>query len=184
MRTSGGVCLDLRRGDICAPVADAKLVRDAQTHVAVNARTGVPARVGKPGMIHAHRQHIFIGVEFQMGRQIALETRISIRPSADRMPVDPDFRVVVHAVELNRHDFVFVCRIQAEMFAIAGDSSGSIAVAAAPLGAKRALRCSSRAANSPAPGRIVEFRHHGLGEFTPAKEPISIKVHIDSGFGF
>jgi hypothetical protein len=49
----GGLRRDAWRGDERAPVGDRKRIGDAETDVAVDARAGVPARVGDLGVVDA-----------------------------------------------------------------------------------------------------------------------------------
>ena len=105
-RDRRGCAVTIGRGDERAPVRDAERVGHAQPHVPVDARAGVPARVGKSRVIHAHGDDVVRAVERHERRQRTLEARVAVRPAADEVSVDPHFGVVVDAVELDRDDLV------------------------------------------------------------------------------
>src|ERR1039458_5430613 len=88
-------------------------------------------------MIHAHGDDVVVGIPFQIRRQVILKTGKTERPSADELAVDPDFGMVINAVELNRDEFIFLRRVEPEMFAIPADAAGRVATAAAIFRAER-----------------------------------------------
>jgi len=51
-------------------MGDMEWIGYAQPNVPVDAGAGVPARVGVPRMIHAHRDNVCVRAEFQAGRQV------------------------------------------------------------------------------------------------------------------
>ena len=118
-------------------MADVQRVGHDQPHVAVDARTGVPARVGKPRMVHPHRDDIFIRAKLQAGRQVTRKAGIPVGPRADEHAVDPDLRVIIDAVELNRDAPAFLGGVEMEMFAIPAEAARRITVAAGVIGAER-----------------------------------------------
>ena len=93
---------------------DAQRVRDDKPHVSVNARAGVKTRIGKTRMIHAHGDDIVIGIRISDMASNRIQNRIKPNGrAADELAVDPDFGIVINAVEFNRHKFVFLRRDRA-----------------------------------------------------------------------
>src|SRR5215469_1491715 len=76
-------------------------------------------------MIHSHREHVCGITEFQMRREAAFETGITIGPAANEVAVDPDFGVVVNTFKFNSHEFGFGGCVETETFAIPAHTSRS-----------------------------------------------------------
>lgn len=95
-------------GDKRAAVVDAERVGDAQAGVAIDARAGVPAGVGKFRMIHADGKDIIDAAETQMRRQVVLEADVAEGAFAEGLTVEPDFGVVVDAVKLDDISSLYV----------------------------------------------------------------------------
>ena len=161
-------------------MADAKLVRDPQAHMPIDAGAGVPAGIGEAEWSTRTATTFSSAPNLTVGRQVALETRISVGPAADEMAVDPDLRVVVHAVELDRDELVFVRRVQLEMLAIPADAAGGVAVAAAVLGAERSFDAPVVRQVDLTPAGVVERGHDRGGEVALAESPVKIKIHVGS----
>src|SRR5579864_1983531 len=101
----------------------------------VNARSGIPAGVGKSGMVDPHSQDVFSSEACER-RQSALEARIAVRPAAHEMTIKPNLGIVIDAVELDRDELVGIVGVEPEMSTIPADTTGGITVAAAVLGAQ------------------------------------------------
>ena len=125
MRSVARPLFYLRGGHKHAPIAYVKFVIYTQADVTVNARPGVPAGVGQPGVIHANRKYVLFLAEFQIRRQFKLETGITIRPASDELAVDPNFGVAIYAVEFDGYGIAFAGRVEFKVFAVPGDPAGA-----------------------------------------------------------
>ena len=164
-------------------MGDMQRVRINQPHIPVDARAGVEAGVGEPRMIYAHGHDIVRPRAFHIRGEVTGEAGEAKGPGADELAVDPDLRVVIHAVEFDGHVPAGLRRIKLEVFAIPGDAAGGEAVAAAVLRAERPLDAPIvRDAERPPLG-VGKHGHHGGGEVAPAEEPMGVKILRDAGRG-
>ena len=117
---------------------DAQWLRDDEPHVAINSRAGVKTRISVTRMIHAHGDDV-VRIPFQIRRQIVFKTNKAKRSRPHKLAVDPNFGMVINAIEFNRHKLVFLRRVDLEMFSIPADAAGHEAIAAAEFRAERTL---------------------------------------------
>ena len=72
---------------------------DRKPNMPVDAAAGVKARIGRNGVVNAHRHQVGSWTEIEVSRKLVLERRISVRPVAEEVAVDPHVAVAVDAVE-------------------------------------------------------------------------------------
>ena len=72
---------------------------DGEPNMPVDAAAGVKARIGRNGVVNAHRHQVGSWTEIEVSRKLVLERRISVRPVAEEVAVDPHVAVAVDAVE-------------------------------------------------------------------------------------
>src|SRR5215469_3735238 len=98
--------------------------------MAVDARAGIPARVGLAGVVHLHGDDVIAG-EVEVWRELVSEADIAEGALAKVVAVDPDFGIHVDAVELDGDFAVAPSRRHAEGLAIPADARGREAACAA-----------------------------------------------------
>ena len=74
----------------------------AQPDVAVEAGTGVPARVGL-GAVVGGDENLIVRAVLQVGSEIDEEARVPVGVQGHQLPVDRDLGVHHHALELELH---------------------------------------------------------------------------------
>ena len=82
---------------------------------AVDARAGIPAAVGLVGVAGDHLQHVF-GVKVQLPGQVCLEVGVAVGVERQLLAVEPDFGVVVHALEFQHKGLALQGCIRGEAF--------------------------------------------------------------------
>ena len=165
-------------------VADVKRVGHAEADIPVDAGARVPAGVPDARVVHADGQNVFVGAEFQQWRQIAGEAFVPVGPPAHQKTVEPDLRMVVHAVQLEGHPVSPLRRIHLEVPAIPGDPAGGESVAVAILLAKRPLDAPVVGDVDPPPARVVKTGLHRNRRRAHGKAPAEIKVLVGSAGPF
>jgi len=128
-----------------------------QPGVPVDARAGIPARGGLRSVVHFHSHHI-VAAGIQVRGKVVGETDVPERPLPQELAVDPDFAVLVGAIDLDGHLPVFIRRGQAEMLPVPPDSRGREAT-----GASARLGWDEGALDAPIV-RQVETAPSGIGE--------------------
>lgn len=131
-KSNGGFFLgNLRRRDIGAPVGDMDLVHFHEPDMAIDSGTRIPATatrldIGTDGNV------VWLAAVFQIGREVVAQTHISIRAMPEKVPIDPDLAVHIHAVKIDGDFFAFVRFRQSEGFAIPPDATRQIPDSATP----------------------------------------------------
>src|ERR1017187_10141221 len=140
----------LRRGDKRGPLLQVHVVHHQQTHMAIDARPGEPARGRLLLVIGAHGEHVLLAGGVEMAGQFVAEAHIPIGPLAERKTVDPNFAVGNYAIELHEH---------AARRGIGGRHQGTLPAPPSPRGAAAtggSTKClryqpSPEGTNAPAP---------------------------------
>ena len=133
-----GLLFYFRRRHRRSPMRDVQWFRDDEPHVPINSRACIETRISVTRMIHAHGDDV-VRMPVQIRRQLVFKSDVTVWPLANKLAVDPDFAMVIHAVEFNRHQFVFQYRVELEVFAIPADAAGHEAIAAAIFRVQRAF---------------------------------------------
>ena len=131
-------------------------------------------------MIYPHREHILIGSKLQDVGQITGEARETVGPPAYPKTIEPDLSIIVCAVQFEHHPFALIRRIHLEMPAIPGNTAGRVSVAAAAVGAKRALDAPVMRHVDLPPGGVVEIGLHRHRSPAQAEPPPEIEIDINS----
>ncbi|OPZ19541.1 MAG: hypothetical protein BWZ10_00916 [candidate division BRC1 bacterium ADurb.BinA364] len=178
----GALGADFGRRGVEAPVGDPRFVRGGQPDVAVNARSGVPARIGMIRIVHSHGENVF-AFRAQERSQLVFEAHVAVRPLAQMAAVDPDIGVHVNAVEFDENAAIRPSRIEAELLAIPSDARGEES-AFCPGG--RVLIHSAldspvvRQIQAP-PGRIVVIQALRAWRFAQLETPALVERGANSG---
>src|ERR1035437_8828462 len=88
-------------------------------------------------MVHAHGNDIAVGIPFQIQCQVILKTSKAKLSATDELSIDTVFGMFKNTDKLNRHELVFLRRVEPEMFSIPADAAGCETIAAAIFRAKR-----------------------------------------------
>lgn len=120
-------------------------------------------------VIDARREHV-LGVEFEIARQIELEADVAVGSLADELIVEPYFRVVIDAVELNGHDFALVRGLKLEVLSMPADAARGVTVAAAVTRAERRLVAPTMRHTHGSPARLAVLKTGGHRINTPVDE--------------
>src|ERR1700743_3817711 len=86
-------------------------------------------------MVHTPGEDV-VAAKLDVGGEIALKTRKTIRPPAHELAVEPYFGVVIHAIKFKGHRGAGLVGAQLKMFAIQPQAAGRVAIATAILGGK------------------------------------------------
>ena len=176
-RQAGMVLGHFIGGDVSAPLPHVHGAELAQPHVAVDAASGVPARVGLLGIVHPHGQHVF-GSPLQVGRQVVAERDVSVGARAQRMAVDVDGAVHVHAIKVYVEAFALVRLVHGKGFAVPAHASGQRASASARRIVFRKIALDGpivRQVQLP-PLRVVVGGLRGIGNIAKPECPAGGKV--------
>src|ERR1035441_9057801 len=88
-----------RRRDVGLPRRDMDRSGYVEPHMAINARPGIPARVGHYAVVDAHRQDVGRPAQTEVRRQVVLKGGVAVWPGAKQHTVDPDRAVAIYAIE-------------------------------------------------------------------------------------
>ena len=147
---------------------------DHQPDVAIDARARIPAR-GRFLGHEAHGDYVF-RAEFEIGREVELETAVAVRPAAEFMAVQPDGGVRHGAIELNGVELAFVGGGHGEVLAIpARAEDGQTAGGGTVLDVEGAFDGPIVRQIQGAPRRIVEGGLLGAGGFGFEEFPILVE---------
>ena len=176
-RQAGMVLGHFIGSNVSAPLRHVHGTELAQPHVAVDAAPGVPARVGLLGIVHPHGQHVF-GSPLQVGRQVVAERDVSVGARAQRMAVDVDGAVHVHAIKVYVEAFALVRLVHGKGFAVPAHASGQRASASARRIVFRKIALDGpivRQVQLP-PLRVVVGGLRGIGNIAKPECPAGGKV--------
>src|ERR1035437_1092487 len=94
LRLAGERCCD-----IGFPRRDMDRPGYVEPDMAINARPGIPARVGHHAVVDADRQDVGRPAQTEVRRQVVLKGGVAVWPGAKQDTVDPDGAVAIHAIE-------------------------------------------------------------------------------------
>src|ERR1017187_7617089 len=111
-------------------------IRQSEPNVPIDARAGVPARIGYDAMVHTNCNHVGRTVT-EMWCQVVLKGDIPVRPRAQADTVDPNSAAAVDAIEADRNLPSTRRRRKGEILAVPTDPARQETRAAGVLGAVR-----------------------------------------------
>lgn len=117
----GRLLRDARGGDKDTPLGDVLLRTGEQTHMAVDARAGIPA--GAPGFGVQADGHDIIAAPVHKGGEVYPERGIAIRMAAGLVAVDPHFGVGHRSVEIQIGPLSLLRGRQRELLAVPADAA-------------------------------------------------------------
>src|SRR5690606_10620844 len=123
---------------IYTPLLQVHGCRPYQPHVAVNARAGVPARIGIVAMVYPYGQYIFLAIP-NIRREVIHKRNIAVGTFAKRLPVDEHFTVVVYTLEVNVQLLAAVFRGHVNRFTVPADAPRQVTRGARQRGTERLL---------------------------------------------
>src|SRR4029077_1467281 len=158
-------------------MVDAHPARGHQTDVAVDAGARVPARVGLLRVVRPYGDDVARRAVAEPRRQLVRERAVAVRPLPQVMPVDPDFAVAIHPVELDEHEPARVPLGYGERLAVPAHAAGQrsaagtrgIGIAELPLDAPVVRYIQA------APAGVVERRFLSAGDVTQMESPRAVE---------
>ena len=150
------------------PLREVDLGSRHDPDVAVDARTGIPPRIGITAVIHPHGQHIV--ARLQVGGHVVEERNVAIGAAAEQMSVQIDLTAVVNPFEID----VVACGgvRHGKVLAVPGDPAGQVTRAAGQRRRQRRLDRPVVRQRQTAPAAVVESRHAGRRIVTQAEKPV------------
>ena len=144
-----------------------------QPHMAVDARTGIPAAVLLSGVVHAHGHGVSTFL-INIRSDVVVERRITIGVFSHQMSVDIHFGVHINALEVEAKAVAdAVNLVQRKAFAIPADACGEVAA----IVSCRFIGCSG-SLDAPVVGQVqlpprfvIEVRRCRLGMVAKGKSP-------------
>ena len=167
---------DLGRGDADAAVQpEVGIARGDQPHMPVDPRAGIPAQRRFKRIVDPDGEDVGRAVGLQKLREVVAETDEAVRPAAEKLAVDPDLAVHVHAVELD-DDLLAGRRAKRE---VSSDTSrcrgGRNRRSFAGRGRVSGPRCSSRAARRACASSCRRSRAAAAGLVAEVETPARIE---------
>ena len=162
----------LRRGDEDAVRREAYGIRDLQEHMPVDSAAGIPAGIRRFRMVHPDRNHVLPGAD--EGADVKREACIPVGVHPQVIAVEPDLRMVVHALENNPDALSLHGFVQAQVLPVPGDAAGKIPGAAGMAPVEGILHGPVVGQGYGAPGTVViahEIRAFGVSVM---KEPVPV----------
>ena len=96
-----------------------------QVHVAVNTRTGIPARIGTMAVINFYSHNVLARPAY-IRSDIVQKRNIPVWPFTNKLTVDIHLAAVINAFEIQIHILLRCYARQIEFFAVPSDSPGQI----------------------------------------------------------
>ena len=106
-------------------MGDMQFIGNCQPGVPVDPGAGIPAAIRLVGIVDSHRHHIF-AAKIQVRGDVVIKTDVAVRPLSEVSPVNPDFAVLVDAVEFNDYFFLPVSPGDFEMFPVPAGARGKV----------------------------------------------------------
>jgi len=138
-------------------MGDMQFIGNCQPGVPVDPGAGIPAAIRLVGIVDSHRHHIF-AAKIQVRGDVVIKTDVAVRPLSEVSPVNPDFAVLVDAVEFNDYFFLPVSPGILKCFRYQPVPVGRWRKSWNRALRGTDLRCSSRGQIQVSPFGIVEIR--------------------------
>ena len=160
----GGLRGNLRGGDERAIAIDTHGFGGGQVDVAVDARAGIPAGIGKIVVVIDADGEDIVAALVEVRREVVFERSIAVRAFAEFVAVQVDGGVLVDAVEAEDECFVLLVGGEGEVLAIPGDAAGKEAGATGPFSIEGLFDGPVAGEIELAPGGVIQ----GGGASAPA----------------
>ena len=151
---------------------------DRQRYMPVDAAAGIPTGIRHVIVFHPHGDHVFPCLH--EGRNVEGKAGVAIGVVSQIITVDPDLRVLVHALEGEAHALAPGAFIQRKVLAIPGRTPGQIARAAGMGWVEGMLHRPVVGQRHPTPRPVVIPHEARVRRVAQVETPVQVHVHFDA----